>query len=104
MQYKFQMLLLDKVRHLDILKARAVMELFSFLMDIWLHVAANVNQSLEIICGFALQIQRALSWNCQNEGSTPAQVNVLIFCYFEMMTACVCYIITIHHGINSPGV
>lgn len=49
MQYKFQMLLLDKVRHLDILKARVVMELFSFLMDIWLHVAANVNQSLEII-------------------------------------------------------
>lgn len=82
MQYKFQMLLLDKVRHLDILKARVVMELFSFLMDIWLHVAANVNQSLEIICGFALQIQRALSWNCQNEGSTPAQVNVLIFLLF----------------------
>lgn len=83
------MLLLDKVRHLDILKARVVMELCSFLMDIWLHVATNVNQSLEIICGFALQILRALSWNCQDEGSTPAQVNVLVFCHFGMMTVCV---------------
>lgn len=44
------------------------MELFGFLMDIWPHVAANVNQSQEIICGFARQVQWALSWNCQNEG------------------------------------
>lgn len=80
------------------------MELFSFLMDIWLHVAANVNRSLEITCGFALQVQRVLRWKFQSEGSTPAQVNALILCYFKMMTVRVCYIIVILHGINSPGV
>lgn len=80
------------------------MELFSFLMDIWPYVAANVNQSLEIICGFALQVQWALKWNCQNEGSTLAQVNVLVLCYFELMTARVYYIIAICHGISSSGV
>lgn len=102
-RYKFQMLLLDSQTS-GYFKSKSCNGAFQFSHG----YLASCSCKCESKSRNNLWICTANSEGTELElpkwGSTPAQANVLIFCYFEMMTARVCYIITICHGINSPGV